>query len=697
MIPKHLKPQRGLGSQVTSHRRRERDRIRRIQSDRDQRRMDIARQELVEAKGRLANSGRQLSYEQALLLSIVVAQTAVMRSYGLRQTIDSGIGWTANDIIAFTNFQKITVRYPGSAMPDESSSNDAKLDAIAAIRGVIQHEMGHLRFTIPFKELVEQGHGEVNEIGHTRVAYEYHEDDDTFSYRTVDTANLHRAWNVLEDQRMETLVVKSVPRISSYFCSMIYTHLLDSDTPDDDEVGQWIMFAGRQYLPDFLRSHALIKFIQAHGADKAQQWYDLVEKYKTSTDAFHMVCTVLEAMDFLTSLGDGDYSTSEHRDRREPNWWETVEKMEKSPEATPDNACEPSSEDLNKMAGDGNDGSGDGSGDGSSEPAKSKSSTSDTQSDKDKVADEGGSHGVSEQSHADDRQQGSGASATGDHDMHATQSVRDMVRDALNDARQQQRSDSDNKRTLSNTNQRWNASDGELPEEPSIGTAFTSEMLQVCDQLTIGIKQALTEIETASQPAWLSHQESGILDPLSYRTKQTGALDYHRRLDGEANSGIDLHVSMLSDVSGSMGGDNIRELSMGIYAMRRACDELGITTSFVNWSSGAYRVWDEEEVAPVVWAPSGGTDPLPALQAAVWHNKRGASAHLIFVFTDGQFGYNVDLSRYSEGERRVILLVLGEKNPWHNDNYGADEHIYIQSCLELPEQLAHAIKQLDLN
>ena len=691
MIPKHLKPQRGLGSQVTSHRRRERDRIRRIQSDRDQRRMDIARQELLQASNRLMNSGRQLSYEQALLLSTTVAQTAVMRSYGLRQTIDAGVSWTLHDIMAFTDFNKITVRYPGSAMPNETASNDAKLDAIAAIRGVIQHEMGHLRFTIPFKELVEQGHGELNEIGHTRVAYEYHEDDDTFSYRDVVTRNLHHAWNVLEDQRMETLVVKSVPRISSYLCSMIYTHLLDSDEEGNEE-GKWIMFAGRQYLPDFLRSHALIRFIQAHGADKAQQWYDIVEKYKTSTDAFYMMCTVLDAMDFLESLSDQDYSTSEHRDRREPNWWETAEKMDKSPEATPDNACEPSSEDLNKMAGESNDGSGDGS----SEPAKSKSSTSDQQSDKDKVADDAGSKGVSEQSHAD-KDNGSGASATGDHDMHATQSLRDMVRDALNDAVQQQRSDADNKRTLSNTNQRWNSSDGDLPEEPSIGTAFTTEMMQVSNQLTIGIKQALTELETASQPAWQSHQESGIIDALSYRTKQVGALDYHRRLDGEANSGIDLHVSMLSDVSGSMSGDNIQELSVGMYAMRMACDELGITTSFINWSSGAYRVWDEEEVAPVVWSPSGGTDPTDALQAAVWHNERGASAHLIFVFTDGQFGYNVDLSRYSEGERRVILLELGERNPWRdNDSYGADEHIYIKSCLELPDQLAYAIKNLDL-
>jgi len=691
MIPKHLKPQRGLGSHVTSHRRRERDRIRRIQNDRDQRRMDIARQELSQASNRLFNSGRQLSYEQALLLSTTVAQTAVMRSYGLRQTIDAGVHWTVQDITAFTDFNKIVVRYPGHSMPDETASNDSKLDAIASMRGVIQHEMGHLRFTIPFKELLEQGHAKEPESTHVvEVAFEYHEHDDTFTYRRVDMKALHHAWNILEDQRMETLVVDSVPRISAYLRSMIYTHLLGDE--EGNEEGQWIMFAGRQYLPDFLRSHALVKFIKIHGADKAKQWHDIVEKYKTSTDAFHMVCTALDAMDFLSALGDNDYSTSEHRDRKESHWWETAQQMEKSPEATPSNACQPSSEDLDKMTGESNEGSGDGS----SKPAESKSSTSDQQSDKDKVADRGGSHGVSEQDHSN-RDNGKGASATGDHDMHATQNVRDMVQEDLNNIRQQQRNDADNKRTLSNTNQRWNSSDGELPEEPSIGTAFTSEMLQVSSQLTIGIKQALTELETASQPAWQSHQESGVIDALAYRTKQTGALDYHRQLDGDANSGIDLHVSMLSDVSGSMSGENIQELSVGIYAMRMACDELGITTSFVNWSSGAYRVWDEEEVAPVIWAPSGGTDPTPALQAAMWHNERGASAHLIFVFTDGQFGYNVDLSRYSEGERHIILLELGERGLYSSgDNYGADEHIYIKSCLELPDQLAYAIKNLNI-
>ena len=64
---------------------------------------------------------------------------------------------------------------------------------------------------------------------------------------------LQRAWNGLEDQRMETAVISDSPRKAAYLTPMIMTEL--TDTPEA-AVANWPLLIWRRYLPRKMRAAA---------------------------------------------------------------------------------------------------------------------------------------------------------------------------------------------------------------------------------------------------------------------------------------------------------------------------------------------------------------------------------------------------------------------------------------------------------
>ena len=95
---------------------------------------------------------------------------------------------------AWTDFDQI---YIGYRMHD-----DIRLLA-ATMRGLAYHEGGHCRFTLPFTQLAEAA-------GHASPTMR---------------VRIHHAWNMLEDQRMETAVVSDSPRKAAYLTPVIMTEL----------------------------------------------------------------------------------------------------------------------------------------------------------------------------------------------------------------------------------------------------------------------------------------------------------------------------------------------------------------------------------------------------------------------------------------------------------------------------------------
>jgi len=674
MIPKHLKPQRGLGKEITAQRRKQRDALRRRRESYRQQSMDKAREELA----RRRHTEDKPPYIHSLVAAVADNQTAVLRSMGLPQGIVANSQYGTHDLVAFTDFRRIFVNYPVRAphLPD-GNNRAVTIDTIADLRGIIQHEIGHIRFTVPFPELREQaGIDDWAVLPNTRP--------------------YHTAWNILEDQRMETLVVNAVPRIATYFVKMIYEHIVNGDMNH-----AWLLLAGRTYLPDDLRIKAHQHFdltYPSHGVTPfSKQWYDIVKRYKRATTAEDMWAEVVEAKDFLDRVLPNEHVNggTEHRDRRERWYYEPEDNMDTT-EGSVSNACDDEDDPVGPTVGKGggkpdgdsdkpDDGDGDAhDGDGDATDDSADSGTSD------KSGDSPGSSGVNESSDAGPAG-GRGVSHSSPRQQ-LEDSIRDQIQQETEQIKSQHHNDAENQQMMASANMRANGQG--LPEFSNSGFRMTPEQLDNANKMIVGIQSALTELETVSQPAWHSRQDTGVLDALAYRTKPVGSLDYHRRLEGDANVGIDLHVSVLSDISGSMTGPPIVELSASMYAMRMACDNLGIGTSFSLWSSGRHagRIWRHSEPMPIVWEASGGTDPTYALDDLENHNEEGASHHLVIIFTDGLWGYDFDLSRWASNNRHIVLCILGLDGV----EYRADATFTIESCLELPNKLVDAIKQLNI-
>jgi len=674
MIPSNYKPKRGLGQAVTRQRRKAIDQLKREQDKRLSEHRDAIRRSINEAVNRESNRD-YFDYKRFMsniLNSTMESQTAVMRSYGLKQSVTTTLqtGWM-NDgtVTAYTDFDQIVIRWPSKFDPENLWSvmdTDRIADTVAQMKGVFQHELGHLRFTTPFPILKEKA---------IEVWEEALDEDSKNNSNSGWAQRAHRAWNAIEDQRMECAVVRDVPRIGSYFTRMIVEHLLKTDHQKNLS---WLLLAGRDYLPKELRAESRRQYTQYVGDDgtKAEVWLYIVNGYKKATTPDRLLFWVIEASRFLLDQeipddtskhdthpdrGATDRETNEAENKASSGATEAGEDDTKDDDGDADGAGAKAEGDEGESAGDDAGAGADGAGDESD----------------DAQTDSGQGHGV-----------GNGA---GEEPQEGQDNFQKALEQALKQAKSEVHNDSEVQEITKNTVA--SVTKGGLTDITFVGSDMPADMVASAHRTAIGIENALSDFVTTSQPVWRNQQEEGAIDALSYRTKQVGDRDFFRNLDGLANEGLDVHVSMLCDVSVSMGGAPILALSEAVYATALACQNLGIGASFTLWSSDGqnHRIWSDGAPEPQVWPTLGGTDPTEALNDLDNHNDEGATQHLVIVFTDGEWNDGFDLQQWARPNRHIVLVrYASDYNP--TDAYGADEVAEIKQVEQLPDELTRALR-----
>jgi hypothetical protein len=647
-IPSSLKPQRGLSSEVLSHRRRQRNALKREHEQFLKRREQSVRQKIKEIGELNSETSRKTSWGRAIINATADGQNAVMRSQGISAGIAAGTNWWTKTLKAFTDFEDIYVRYPAEGLPEPEDIEGSRKFAIE-VRGILQHEIGHLRFTLPYNKFLEAIPVELKESLMTQSRSQY-------------------AWNVLEDQRMETLVVDAVPRIASYFETMVVKHILipvrssafgDTMATDEQLSSSWILVSNRMYLKPELRAMSKRMFTSA--GYNADQWYDIVESYKTATAYEAMAHAVLAAAKFIEKMSPSGVpnSTTDHEQQIDNS------RTPPDPDAVP-TPCEPANE---------------------QEEQQDEPSTGDSPSEE--VERGEGTAGSKDGEHPEEAD----PAQSGGYDP-SPKDLRDLIGDVLSDNFHQQSEHQEITEALANARERVGVGGG-LPEAPQAGKPMTPEQEDMAYRIAAGMEQALNDFVTESQPAWLRRQERGVIDPIAFRTKEVGALDYHRYMDGDYASGIDLHFSMLCDVSGSMQGKEIEHLSIGMYATAIACKRIGIGTTFVLWSGpdNTGKVWVDGNPTPVIWHADGGTNPTMALNDLDNHNEEGASNHLVLVFTDGAWDSEArPLSDWSAPGRYIVLSRLVSLLSLSDDlHFKADAYASVTDVADLPDKLTAAI------
>lgn len=695
---RELLPAKGLGSAIARQRRKAQKELEASANSRRYREINGARVAIENAKKRARAIDPAVMYAKAVMASVADAQTAVLRSYGLRLPVTTSVDFYNSNVVAYTDFDSVFVKYPFRMFAQRDDS-EGVLRTIATLKGVFQHEFGHCRFTTPMPNLVDIAYPEMERS--TR---------DHFLQTHL------KSWNLLEDQRMENLVVDDVPRIANYFMPMVFDIVLQHS--DSNPAAPWLFTAGRRYIDPAIRRAARQQFVTQHGDDNADKWLDIVNAYLSADNGADMVSAVIDATEFLNEImvnlpqnPGGGNGHGQYQRRDEKN--EDSEKRISETSSDDDESDDDESDDE-----DSDDGQGGGSAE-SDDDADDAGQGGDGESDDDGEGDEAGSGGSDTDNDGtgdgdDSNRKGDKGNTEGESEQDAksndSKSVTtnsgqtDPTFSDLADEMQRQADEALN-RAMNDFDVRDMAKDAAarsevagIPDAPWSGSPLPDDLVLQCESQASFIAQSLNDFLTTSQPAWVSHTESGVLDALAYRTKAVGALDYHRSLHGDVNAGLNVHVSMLADVSASMGDKAMRDLSVAMYSMARACRMVGIGSTFTLWSEAdsTYRIWRTGEEQPLLWPNVSGTDPHMALDDLANHNPEGAEHHLVVVFTDGAWaGDFPGLQNWSTPNRHFVLVVHSPYAVYGNtDNRGADEAFTIRDITDMPAKFGVALKDI---
>ena len=684
-------PAKGLGKDIAAQRRRQNAADRREREKLEASQKQAARQRLLGSRaGQPTDADRLLAH---IVNTVTGPQTAYLRAMGFDQDVVSHAGgqYGAGQTTAWTDWKQVVVVAGRQLVaPKEGVPEWERIvDAVAALKGAFQHEFGHLRFTVPFNRLIETT---TEDLGENSLKRSH-----------------QMTWNILEDQRMEAAVVGAVPSIAAYFKVMVANIVLGDRVTSQ----AWVYIAGRDYLSPALSQACRDLFAAQYGEEAAATWSRIVATYKAATTNIDLASTVVTAKTFLDDLGidrPGEGTPGEHRSA-DDGWRQYEDNVEPAPSADPsagatgsitDDADADADADTAGGAGDDDDaddadGADTAGGDGA-----------DTAGDDDADADGAGGAGADgDADDADEADGGAGGGNEADTDTD-TDSPSDGVGtgESLQSLADQERREAQEEvaqhhdvQSMANDVSAAHGHGGgsQYPVYTGSKREFDGVTVKSCEDNARTIAEGFNSFLAALTPHMTGGQEDGYLDPLAYRTREVGARDYRRKMEGEVSDKLDMHLSVLVDNSGSMMGRLMDEASQAIYTLHSAADELGLPADFLLWNSHrkVYQVATNGP-EPVYYATGGGTWAEDAIRDSLNHCDDSVSNHLVVIVTDGTWGSE---ERYAimGTERRdntkYLLVCIGNSTPPAGHSY-ADSTVTISSASQMGPVIESALHAL---
>lgn len=210
------------------------------------------------------------------------------------------------DGLAMTNGEEVYIGlkwFNNEILPAVLNDNvyDA-VDAYALLKGLAYHELSHVRFTARFNHEPTKTIRSLARKANTRV--------DSF---------LFKAYNILEDMRIERLFVGEFAPAKVLFTNLVMRYIVDEVSNKADNLhGVYVMIAGRDYLSKNVRRdarNALVDFVDTlvpnSGHKVAKKVDDLVTEYCGMTfprDNRRAVEIVREYAKLILMLNDGGVS-----------------------------------------------------------------------------------------------------------------------------------------------------------------------------------------------------------------------------------------------------------------------------------------------------------------------------------------------------------------------------------------------------
>lgn len=552
--------------------------------------------------------------------------TAVMKSWGVTCDV------TLTDSLAvkaWTDHKRIFVGYDARLRTDSPIDDDLLRALAAETRGLFYHEVGHNLFTVPLPRIARMAWDSGFDFPPNTVVFRDTEGKPRSAFAgqqvTVDiTGPFHNIWNALEDQRMESALVEDSPTIAGYLTVAVLRLIAGRPT-------SWVLMAGRRYLPQSVRDRSRREFRPLTGIT-AEEVETIVQEYCTATEPVVMMSCAVRLYERLqgSSLPVFDvHDQASNASQKEPTdpevsrqrLEESGEKNQAARDREKDvSTAEPSEEpesDRSEERRHGGPGSDLGTESGEDAGPEDEDSADDGD-----FADDGADGDDS------DEWNGVGGTRAGRKTGRKSESDLGQALDALRD-------DATLDEDVASVNHAYNTDDGSLPQYGDVQDLYDEALSAAAHGVVDDIVTAF-EIATADcAPRWESGQRRGVLEPIRYKTRQPGDLEFFRQYSDDGEPGTDIAVSLFLDVSGSMGGTS-KMLGATAWAIKEACHRINVDCDVSVFDERGYRVWgvDDHPDGPVSIGIGGATDPTSVFDG-ILSKERSKRRHIVLVMTDG--------------------------------------------------------------
>lgn len=522
----------------------------------------------------------------------------------------------------------------------------------------------------------------------------------------------HMTFNILEDQRIETLFTAIYSPARHYFVQMVLEHIM-SDKKSWDHAH--VLVHGRRYLPASIRKEFAAKWHDPFSTAEvariidAYRTLDLSENQNTRTAMLliQQLNKILKKMpqqdqnklndesscqqqDAESGEPDKDSSSSasskakqntKEQDEKEEKgedgsgFWDDSEdeKEENSEEGDEDEdgngsgddsdgkSDESESESSEKDDSDGNSNDESGSDDDSEESRRDDDSDEDGDSGDDGEG-EGDGKGNNKESGSDDEVEKGGHGVGGGGSM-STEELEDELDDILNAAANSEQTTED-VRQLHDAMNDPNNFDLDAVSANTRLVPIPSHIRNASKRVGDEFRRLYAEME----PGWKYGSDEGRLNVNRAMYSEDGEEIWDEWDEGRQESAglevviaLDISVSMSTYArSGNYGyhsGTPIMAACQSVWVLKRSCEELGATVSVVGFGLGASTIIPRHEKAKLdkcvyVATLEGDTKPAEAMGIARWVLSQSSQPNKLFVIvTDGIWGPTMSgaASRYLGG------------------------------------------------
>ena len=451
--------------------------------------------------------------------------------------------------------------------------------------------------------------------------------------KTVKREQLGKAFNVLEDARIERLLIAKYPSVAPFMEASCLEYLLKGDSA---EFGSYFpLFTGRKYLDIELRQEIADRFIKDFGVDLAVAIATIVHEYRTLVYPRDFN----RGLDLLRAFADiiGHENTNEvngkpiipngnggHTDRAVQDKGRM--KGDKEQKAQQDKAT--------------NNESGDGAGN------ERLDDPADTNTDNDRSSTSFGSKGKDE---ADDNV--------------LRKDIQERL-DNLSKNDEVQRTTKEVRKAINDNNERRSA----IKQG-----AYSNQ--QVSAQVSASARAfgvALERVRIDNDPAWELEQPMGRLN--IGRAMRADINDMDKVFDrwSEGNSNNDIDAIVLVDTSGSMSWQ-IQRTMESAWVIKRGIERINGRVSVYKFNHDSRLIYSATDKAqPTEYRyvnSSGGTNPYKALLEARRHlmnSKRGV--RMLFIVTDGEWDMDEEnnkvIADLTKDGVQTSVVYLGSLKGW---------------------------------